>query len=103
MESNWRWNVEDLGLGGPGELVSTGLFPGYGHVTLAAKLVTPFTLFGTEYNWLLQATVNGVPRRWCYAGLLAKWPFATIFSWQAPPSGFPFGVAVHTDGTGVIP
>lgn len=97
MESNWRYNVELVGLGGPVIPDHTVVGSTFMTVKYVAQLVTPFTLFGRTYTHVALGVGTDGVRRAIYLSLLGSWPPNGIFSWFPVAGHFPFGIPVLPD------
>lgn len=93
MESNWRQNVRQIGMGD----YLYGVTGGLDYCTLAAELITPIVVSGATYRWVCQQE-NRFGTVGCLGEASTLLPAQCIgfFGTLGPPP-FPYGFAVFPD------
>lgn len=93
MESDWRWNVEVVGLGGVGPVFTIGT----GQVTMTAQPIPPYVPFWPAGMWIAKVVRPSAPDVGVGYWLL---PNDTLY-WGIWPDSlgkhFPYGMTVPPD------
>lgn len=97
MESEWRQNAFNLGMGDLAKSVGTVPPDDLIAVELAARLTSPFFFIAWVFDYIALGRGSDGRRWWTFLSSSA-WPPNIFFSWMRPPAGgFPWGVSVFPD------
>jgi hypothetical protein len=99
LESNWRWGVEEYGLGGP----ILGVLGRLYHWKFAVRLNPPLVIAGTTYTHVAFMRRPGFPSFLMYGALSSGTVFWGPTDLVPEADRFPLGLGVDPDGIGVIP